>query len=324
MIEKEKFYNSIKYFKKINEKTYQLLGWLGFTKEETLKTDSGEWEIYVRRNFIFPYFNREKEYPSINKFCAIFKNKRESIIYGIFENLDELKNNLIKITEIFLKKEKKFLGIPLTLTEENAQDYGYIRGLILGFSLILIDFLYSFIFKLKNGIITGFIEYVKVVYYGTPGFGIFVGITGTGLYFIFILIVIPILFGLYYKKMAVKKILKKTDKFIEELISYHYEGGIEAERTIEDEFYLIIEEKRKEQIYKELQNFITIEKRDFEILYEKLKIGFLKLQDLIDFIKNYTEIFKQIPLIKFLEIIKKYETADIETEIKFQFKLSQE
>lgn len=323
MIEKEKFYNSIKYFGKINEKTYQLLGWLGFIREETFKTDSGEWEIYTKKNFTFPYFDREA-YSSINKFCAIFKNSKETIVYGIFENLEEVKNHLIKISNIFLKKERKFLGIPLTLTEENAQDYGYIRGLIIGFSLMIIDFFYSLIFKLKNGIITGFIDYVKVIYYGTPGFGLFVGITGTGLYFICLLIVIPILTGLYYKKRAIKKILKKIDKFIEEIITCEYEFGIEAEKMIEDEFHLIIEEKKKEQIYKELQNFVDVEKEDFETLYEKLKIGFLKLQDLIDFLKEYTKIFKQFPLIKFLEIIKKYEMANIETEIKFQFKPFQE
>lgn len=322
-MEKEKFYNSIKYFEKVSEKTFQLLGWLGFIKEETLKTDSGEWEIYTKKNFTFPYFYRET-YPSINKFCAIFKNSKESIIYGIFENLEEVKNNLIKMSNIFLKKERKLWGIPLTLTEENAQDYGYIRGLIVGFFLMLIDFLYSFIFKLKNGIITGFIEYVKVIYHGTPGFGIFVGITGTGLYFIFLLIIIPILFGIYYKKTAVKKIIEKVDKHIEEIIAYQYEVGLEAEKTIEDEFHLMIEERKKEQIYKELQNFVNIEKGDFEILYEKIKIGFLKVQDLIDFLQYYLETFKQFPLIKFLEIIKKYETAYIETDIKFQFKPSQE
>lgn len=311
-------YEKIKYFERVKEKTYQLLGYLGFIKEETLKTQSGKWEIYTKRNFIFPYFNSEFN-PPINKFCAIFKNGRELLIYGSFENLEEVKKNIIQISDIFLKKERKILGIPLTLTEENAQDYGYIRGLILGCFLILIDFIYSLIFKLKSGIITGFIDYVKVIYYGTPGFGLFVGITGTGLYFIFLLIVIPILFGIYYKKFAVKKILKKIEDFLEGIKAYGYEFGVDGERSIEDEFTLIVEERKKEQIYNELKNKVEISKNEFEYIYEKIKTTFLKIQDFSEFLKEYEETFKDFPLKDFVQLISKYENARIETEIKFQF-----
>ncbi|MCM8804128.1 MAG: hypothetical protein NC833_02605 [Candidatus Omnitrophica bacterium] len=315
--ENKRIYEKIKYFNKIKEKTYQLLGYLGFNKIETLETDSGKWEIYTKENFTFPYFYSNFN-PPTNKFCAIFKNSKEFIIYGSFEKIEYVKEHLFKITNIFLKKEKKFLGIPLTLTEENAQDYGYIRGLIVGFSLIIIDFLYSLIFKLKNGVITGFIEYVKVIYFGTPGFGLFVGITGTGLYFIFLLIILPILFGIYYRKLAMKKILKNIEVFINEIKPYGYEFGIDGEKTIEDEFILIIEEKKKEQIYNELKEKIDITKNEFEILYEGLKASFLRLDDLLNFIKDYNEKFKNYPLEKFLQIIKKYENAKIETDIKFQ------
>ncbi|MCM8772947.1 MAG: hypothetical protein NC926_02535 [Candidatus Omnitrophica bacterium] len=304
----KKIYENIKFFKKVNEKTYQLLGWLGFTKEETLKTETGIWEIYT----------------NINKFCAILKNSKECVLYGNFENLNELKSHLNRISKIFFKKEKKFLGIPFTLTEENGQDYGYIRGLILGLFLITLDLSYSFIFKLKNGIITGFIEYVKIIYYGTPGFGLFVGITGTGLYFIFLLIIIPIIFGLYYRKKATNKILKEIDNFIDEVSPYGYEFGIEAEKAIEDEFYLTVEEKKKNQIYMELKNFVDIEKENFDLLYEKLKRGFLKIDELIKFLEDYQDIFKNFPLIEFLKIIQKYNTAKIETEIRFKIKPSQE
>ncbi|MGC8977119.1 MAG: hypothetical protein ACP5OB_05795 [Candidatus Ratteibacteria bacterium] len=315
--ENEKIYEKIKYFKNINEKTYQLLGWLGFNLKEIINTNSGKWELYTKENFKFPYFYSEF-IPSINEFCAIFKNSNEFIVCGSFEKIENVKEHLIKISDFFLKKEKKFLGIPLTLTEENAQDYGYIRGLILGFSLMIIDFLYSLIFKLKNGIITGFIDYVKVIYYGTPGFGLFVGITGTGLYFIFLLIILPILFGTHYKKLATKKILKNIEIFMKEIKTYNYEFGVDAEKTLEDEFTLIKEEKKKQQIYNELNKEIKISKNEFEILYEKLKGGFLKIDDLLNFINEYKKIFREYPLEKFLQVIKKYETAKIETDIKFQ------
>ena len=317
MNEGKGIYEKIKYFEKINEKTYQLLGWLGFNKEEILETKSGKWEIYTKRNFVFPHFISNFN-PPINKFCAIFKNKRELVVYGSFEKIEEIKSHLLKITEIFFKKEKKFCGIPLILTEENAQDYGYLRGLILGFFLIIVDFLYSFIFKLKNGIITGFIDYVKIIYFGTPGFGLFVGITGTGLYFIFLLIILPILFGIYYKRKTTKDILKKIKLLIQEIKPYGYEFGIEGEKALEDEFALIIEEKKKQQIYNEIKKFIDLNKNEFEFIYERIKNGFLKPADFLNFLNEIKGILKDFPLEKFLQIVIKYDEARIETEIKFQ------
>jgi len=317
MNEGKGIYEKIKYFEKINEKTYQLLGWLGFNKEEILETKSGKWEIYTKRNFVFPHFISNFN-PPINKFCAIFKNKRELVVYGSFEKIEEIKSHLLKITEIFFKKEKKFCGIPLILTEENAQDYGYLRGLILGFFLIIVDFLYSFIFKLKNGIITGFIDYVKIIYFGTPGFGLFVGITGTGLYFIFLLIILPILFGTYYKRKTTKDILKKIKLLIQEIKPYGYEFGIEGEKALEDEFALIIEEKKKQQIYNEIKKFIDLNKNEFEFIYERIKNGFLKPADFLNFLNEIKGILKDFPLEKFLQIVIKYDEARIETEIKFQ------
>ncbi|HOK56997.1 MAG TPA: hypothetical protein PLF90_06680 [bacterium] len=307
----------IKYFQKVNSETYQLLGYLGFTKEESFKTNSGEWEIYTKTNFIFPHFISEFN-PPLNKFCAILKNTKEFIVYGTFETLEEVKKKLIQLSDIFFKKEKKFFGIPLTLTEENAQDYGYIRGLILGFLLLIFDFSYPFIFKLKSGIINSFIDYVKIIYFGTPGFGIFVGITGTGLYFIFLLIIIPIFFGWYYKKLAIKKNIRKIDRFIKDISGYDYDFGIDAEKTLKDEFTLIIEEKKKEQIYNELKKSVDVSKQDFENVYEKLKTGFFNISDMLEFIDLYEKTFKNFSLKKLLNIIAKYDTARYLTEIKFQ------
>ncbi|MCM8785400.1 MAG: hypothetical protein NC827_04615 [Candidatus Omnitrophica bacterium] len=317
MSEIKAIYERIKYFKKVNTKTYQLLGYLGFIKEDVLKTNSGFWEIYTKTNFIFPYFVSEFNRP-INKFCAIFKNSKEFIVYGTFENLEEIKEKLNLISKFFLKKEKKFAGIPFTLTEENAQDYGYIRGLILGSLLLIFDFSYPFIFKLKSGIMMGFIEYVKVIYYGTPGFGIFVGITGTGLYFIFLFILIPILLGWFYKRLAIKRNLKILNFFIQNISSYTYEFGINAEKTIEDEFSLIIEENKKLQIYNELKSYVSIDKKDFEEIYEKLKTGFLNISELNKFFEEYEKVFKNFPFKKFLDVVLKYENAKYFTEIKFQ------
>jgi hypothetical protein len=310
-------YEKIKYFENINSETYQLLGYLGFIKDQTIKTNSGVWNVYTKKNFVFPHFISELKLP-LNKFFAVFKNTKEFIVYGTYDDFEELKENLIQISEIFFKKVKKVLGIPFTLTEENAQDYGYLRGLFLSFLLFVFDLSYPFIFKLKSGIINSFIDYVKVIYYGTPGFGIFVGITVTGLYFIFLFILIPISFGLMYKKIATRKILKKMNKFIENISTYDYNFGIDAEKTLKDEFNLIVEEKRKEQIYNEIKKFVDVSRTDFENIYEKLKTGFLNISEICGFIDEYEAIFKNLPLKKFLEIVEKYTTARFQTDIKFQ------
>lgn len=311
MVEKEKIYELIKYFRKIDERTYQLLGWLGFTKEETIKTPSGEWDLYIKKDFKFPYFYSEFN-PPINKFFAILKNSKEFVIYGNFEKKEEIKNLLMEITNFFFRREKKIIGIPFSLNEENAENYGYIRGLLLGFFLIFLDFIYSWIFKLKNGIITGFIDYVKLVYYGNPPFGITIGIAGTGLYFIFLLIILPILFGIIYKKIAIKK----RKNFLERISFPEYEFGIEAEKALEEEFSVIVEEKRKEKIYEEIKKDVYIEKKEFEFLYESLKNGFLKIEEMLNFLEEYNKLLKEFPLKKFLEIISKYENAKIQTDIK--------
>lgn len=319
MDEKTRYvYERIKYFKNINPNILQSLILLGFSKKEIINKNGISIEIYTRENFVFPYFISEFSTPS-NMLCAIFRDKKEFIVYGSYENLNKAKEILIEFSQIFHIREKKKFGIPLTLTEENAQDYGYIRGLIVGVFLMLSDFLYSFFFKLKTGIITGFIDYVKVIYHGTPGFGLFVGITGTGLYFIFLLILIPILFGTYYKKVGVKKIYRKVEKILNRLFNLDFDYGIDAERAIQDELELLIEEKRKLCIYNEIVKEIKIEKEDFLTVYEKIKSGFFKLQDFLEFLILYEKKFNHFPLLKLLKIILKYENARISSDIKFEF-----
>ena len=125
-----RIYEEIMYFKSISAETYQLLGYLGYKREEEFEVENGKWEIYTKRNFTFPYFIANYSSP-INKFVAIYLKPENSIIvYNSFENIQNLKQNLEIITKIFFPIKKKLFFIPLTLLEENAQDYGYIRGII--------------------------------------------------------------------------------------------------------------------------------------------------------------------------------------------------
>jgi len=310
-------YEAIKYFKEVSPRTYQLLGYLGYNKETDIEIPYGTWTLYTKRNFVFPYFNTRLPLPT-NRFVAIYKGVYKNlIVYGSFEKeLDEIKEKLLSIPEILLTPAKKFLGIPLTLTEENAQDYGYIRGVIFGIILILADFVYSWTFTLREGVLTGFIEYIKKVYEGSnPALTNFIGISWTGMYFGIPLILLPILYGHICVRMAKRKRIKQMKKT--EAISSGYEFGIKAEQALEEEFSTIIEEKRKEAIYKEISKITDKLDRDvFETLYLKIREGFISPEALDNFIKDFQDITEgALSLEKFVEIVAKYQRAGPTTEI---------
>lgn len=310
-------YEAIKYFKDINPKTYQLLGYLGYNKELDIETPYGIWTIYTKKNFIFPYFNADLSIP-INRFVGIYKGKdRSMVVYGSFEDSpDEIKEKLLMLTRTMLAPVKKFLGIPTTLTEENAQDYGYIRGVIFGIILILSDFVYSWTFTLREGIFTSFLEYIKKVYEGsTPGITNFVGITWTGMYFGIPLILMPIIYGHICVRMATRKRIRQMKK-IEEIAS-GYEFGIKAEQALEEEFTTIVEEKRKQVIYEEITKITDkIDRENFETFYIRIREGFISPESLDDFINDFKELTgESIPFEKFVEIVAKYQKASASTEI---------
>ena len=310
-------YEAIKYFKEVSPRTYQLLGYLGYNKETDIETPYGTWTLYIKRNFVFPYFNTRLPLP-VNRFVAIYKGVYKNlVVYGSFEKeLDEIKERLLLLTDTMLSPVKKFLGIPVTLTEENAQDYGYIRGVIFGIVLILADFVFSWTFTLREGVLTGFIEYIKKVYEGSnPAITNFIGISWTGMYFGIPLILLPILYGHICVRMAKRKRIRQMKK-IEDIAS-GYEFGIKAEQALEEELSTIIEEKRKQVIYEEISKITDKLDRDvFETLYLKIREGFISPEALDDFIKEFQDITEgSLSLEKFVEVVAKYQRAGTTTEI---------
>ena len=313
---KKKILETLESFKNISQDTYQILAILNYKLEETLKIGEGKWEIYTKRNFVFPYFLQITSTP-VNKFVAIYNGEKKFIIYGSFENYSELKEELKKFTSEFLRKGKEFFGIPLYLTPQNAQDYGYIRGLLAGIFLIFADLIYSWCFKLKNGILTGFIEYIKLVYDGNPNLGIGIGITGSGLYFGFLLIFLPILYG----NICVKRVRKIQEKKLKNLPDSFgdYEYGFRAEQSLREEYTSILEEIRKRNIYNEvIETFPQISKENFEMLYRKLNEGFFSPESLHSFIIDFQRMCKSSDIKKFIEIILKYRKTTPKVEIKFK------
>lgn len=310
-------YEAIRYFKNINPRTYQLLGYLGYNRETDIETPYGIWTLYTKKNFLFPYFSAEFTIP-VNKFLGLYKGKgKDMVVYGSFEDsIDEIKEKLLLITKTMLLPVHKFLGIPTTLTEENAQDYGYIRGVIFGIMLILADFVYSWTFALREGIFTSFLEYIKKVYDGsTLGITNFVGITWTGMYFGIPLILMPIIYGHICVKIAEKKRIRQMKK-LEEIAS-GYEFGIKAEQVLEEEFTTIVEEKRKQAIYEEISKITDkLSRENFEALYMKIREGFISPEMIDEFIKDFKEITENsIPFEKFVEIVARYQKAELTTEI---------
>lgn len=314
LTEKQKILDSLKTFKNINEKTYHLLGTLNYQKEDTVILKKGKWEVYTKRDFIFPYFLKTIDMP-VNKFAAIYKEDNEFIIYGSFEKLEEVKENLEKLIVSFLFPVGKIFGIHKTLIPENAQDYGYTRGLLLGGLFMGTDILYSLIFKLKNGVFTGFIEYIKLVYDGIPNLGIGIGIVGSGFYFGILLIFLPIFYGNICVVRAKKIEEMKLKELPDDFLSYEY--GVEAERALEEEFNMILEERKKKEIYEEIKKIWQgIDDSDFEMLYQRLKEGFFSPESLYGFLTDIKKIESQMDLMKFLEIIIKFQKALPRVELK--------
>ncbi len=310
-------YDSIQYFRDISPRTYQLMGYLGYNKEDEFENPHGRWAVYTKKDFSFPYFNTEYSSP-VNKFVAVYKgaNGKNMFVYGSFEAQDTggTKKNLLTFTNTMLAPVEKFLGIPVTLTEENARDYGYIRGVILGIVLIIADFVYSWTFKLNEGILTGFIEYIKRVYDGNPALGNAIGIAWTGMYFGLPLILMPILYGNVCVRRAAQAMQKKL-KRIEPILT-GYEFGVNAENALEEELATIIDEKKKAVIYDEmLKTDAKLGKEDFETLYRQIQEGFLSPDALRDFIDDVKKLAgDKLPFEKFVEIIARYHKADLVTD----------
>jgi len=164
-------------FGRIEEQTYRNISALDYLRESVVECREGTWEIFTKRDFVFPYFIRTVTTP-VNKFVAVFSGNRKFLIYGSFDSIEDLNKHLVRFARGFLSKPGTFLGIPRRLMYDNAQDYGYLRGLAAGIILMAADLSYSSVFKLQNGILTGFIEFIKQVYYGDPPLAIGVGIAG--------------------------------------------------------------------------------------------------------------------------------------------------
>ncbi|MCM8768281.1 MAG: hypothetical protein NC911_01145 [Candidatus Omnitrophica bacterium] len=311
-VEKQRLFTELKHFNRVNEETYRLLSALSYHLETTLETAFGRWEIFTKHQFVFPYFIQNITTP-VDRFVAIFKGNSEFITSGSYDSLETVKANLQRLTEIFFPPKRRWLGIPLELTPENAQDYGYLRGLIFGCLLIGLDVSYSWFFKLKTGLLTGIIDFIRLVYEGNVGLAIGVGIALTGFYFGVLLIAVPIIYG----QICVQRASRRENERLEtqgELLEYEF--GRQAEQSLAEEFNTILEEKRKEEIYQELRrDWPELDRAEFQDLYQRLVNGFVSPEDLEVFLKDFNRVVPSGRLEYFLQTVVKFRKASPVLEI---------
>ena len=313
-VTRQQILTELRTYAKVPERVYELLTALNYRRETSLKTGIGTWEIYTKTDFVFPYFLSASHTP-VNKFVGIFRSAgRDFVVYGSFELLLYLEETLKSFTDSFLTPPKRFLGIPLVLTPENAQDYGYSRGLIIGLLLMAIDLSYAWVFALKSGILTGFIDFIKLVYEGNVGLAIGVGIAGSGFYFGSLLIFLPIFYGNICVSRARKLEVLRADTMDTEFFEFEYGG--EVEKSLEEEFNVILEEKRKGQAYAEVVGLWPgLDKERFELLYQRLRDGFFSPERLYEFLRDIKDTEPVVDLEKLLEVIIKFRKASPKVEI---------
>ncbi|HOJ40574.1 MAG TPA: hypothetical protein PK644_08960 [bacterium] len=316
LAQRERLLTEVKHFTRVSEETYRTMTALNYRQETVLETRVGRWEIYCKKQFVFPFFVQNVRLP-VDRFVAIFKGQREFIVSGAYESLETVKENLRQLTATFLTPVRKWLGIPLTLTTENAQDYGYLRGLFFGCLLVGVDVCYSWFFKLKNGLLTGIIDFIRLVYEGNVGLAIGVGIALTGFYFGFLLIALPIIYGELCVQRAARKETRLLEALSPELLEY--EAGHQAELALAEEFNTILEEKRKQEVYEELVKlWPEMDKAGFERLYQRLREGFVSPEALHSFLLEMKSTIPSANLEQFLEVVIKFRQAAPQIEIKLR------
>jgi len=315
MVEKgrQHILDSFKMFRRVSEKTYQLLSSLNYIKEDSLPMREGVWEIFAKKNAVSPYLIKTVETP-VNKFIAIYQSVHPFVVYGSCENPDEVRKNLLRFTEDFIIQPPRVLGIPLQLTPENAQDYGYSRGFTLGLMLMIIDIVYTWSFKLKNGILSGLIDFIRLVYEGNQGLAIGVGFPLTGFYFILPLIVLPIAYGNWCVNRAVRIEERKLQSLPADFLGYEY--GADAEKSLEEEFSTLLDESRKKAMFEEAQRRWNIGMNDFENVYERISDGFLTPESLHAFLRSLQAENPAVDLSEFLDMMIRYRKASPRLEMK--------
>jgi hypothetical protein len=278
---------------------------LGYREVRSVETEYGHWQIFARTKLLTA---EQMQHIEIQMFFAVYRHRTSGRVFpvaGEFSDINALISNLISISSNLLKEQSpsSFLRIPLSLSEENAQDYGYVRGLILGILLMGMDLLFSIWFRIRPfGVITSILEYTRLVYFGTPGFGIFFGMVAIGIYFTVLFIALPILFGSFYRWKASRIRRFEESKVPDEALIYDYGAG--AVTFIDDQYKVLVDDVRKNAMYQEVSSrWPLLDRESFENLYNQLCGGFCTPESLLEALNNIEQCSKDFRLSEFLGIM---------------------
>jgi len=308
-----------KFFKGIKEESFIILTKLGYQKALEIPTKTGLWQVYKLDRDIATGSRKEK----ISYFYALYRSSisdKQFSVAGQFENIDDLVNNLKFLSsEIFLERCKFSIANVFSISQadlEKARDYGYVCGLITGFVLMLVDI---FFWQIKSpgstGILYTFIDYTRLVYYGTPGFAIVVGMGAIGIYFTVLFILLPIGIGNLYAWRARKK-LKRVSVVAPESI-FEYDYAEEVDEFIIEQYKREEENLKKEKMFQEMcmlwENF---SRTDFDKIYQFLKEGLYSPENLLNIINEIRKTCPEFDFQKFLELFVNISAKNIDVVLK--------
>lgn len=314
-----------KEFNYFSEDNWINLAKLGYEKYREFDVPFGKWQIFVLKKDIST--GSSKDTQPIQLFFAVFsskKLKKQFPISGIAENLEEVISGLRMLSSLMSTEESKGLGnllkFPSTLNAENAQDYGYIRGLLIGIVLMLVDIIPWHIGSFRpNGVLSTFLEYTRIVYYGTPGFAIVVGMAAIGIYFTVLFILIPIACGNFYLLKSQKAFRRRVEMLPDFL--FECEFGSDAEAFLNQQYKSYIENIKKEEVYRRsLSHWRNLKKEEFIDLYEILQNGFYTAENLYDILCRIKRNCPDFDIKKFLEIMIDVSKKDMQIIMKVSSK----
>jgi len=312
-------------FSHFDENNWINLAKLGYRKYSEFDQPSGRWQIFLLEKK--PEVELRDGCQPIRFFFAIFSGKnsnKQFPVSGIAEDLEELVSGLKLVSSIVFSKElqsrKKLLRFPQALNTENAQDYGYIRGLVAGIILMLIDIIPWSIGGFRpRGILNMFLDYTRILYYGTPGFAIIVGMAAIGIYFTVLFILIPIACGNLYVFRA-RKAFRKLAELLPDFL-FECDFGRDAEQSLNDQYQKCIENVKKDETYRRaLACWNNLKKQDFIELYEILTSGLCTAENLYDVLSRIAENCQTFDLKKFLKIMTNVSRGNMEIIIKMSDK----
>jgi len=310
-----------KEYESFNEDNWINLAKLGYEKYCEFDVPSGKWQIFILKKDIMTGFGKDTQ--PIQLFFAVFSSKtlkKQFPISGIAEDIEEVIPGLRMLSSLTSTREPKSSGnllrFPQTLDTENAQDYGYIRGLLIGIVLMLVDIIPWHIGNFRpNGVLSTFLEYTRIVYYGTPGFAIVVGMAAIGIYFTVLFILIPIACGNFYLFKA-RKAFRRQIEMLPDFL-FECEFGSDAESSLNQQYRSHIENIKKEEVYRRALSFWkSLKREEFIDLYETLQNGFYTAENLYDILCKITRNCPDFDIKKFLEIMIDVSKRDMQIIMK--------